>query len=62
MVLKKIILIYLEFKYDTKNPPSLIFPNITYTDMDKGIPELFMYLANNGFSLFGLEVRNFLNI
>jgi len=61
MVLKKIILIYLEFKYYPQKPPSLIFPNITYTDMNKGIPELFMYLANSGFSLFGLEV-GYLNI
>lgn len=56
MILKKIILIYLEFKYSPQKPPSLIFPNITYTDMNKGIPELFMYLTNSGFSIFGLEV------
>ncbi|KAE9525194.1 hypothetical protein AGLY_014438, partial [Aphis glycines] len=45
-----------KFRYYPQKPPSLIFPNITYTDMNKGIPELFMYLANSGFSLFGLEI------
>jgi len=61
MVLKNIILVYLKFKYNPQKPPSLIFPNITYTDTNKGIPELVMYLANNGFSFFGLEVGNCIN-
>jgi len=62
MVLQKIILVYLKFKYYPQKPSSLIFPNISFTDTNKGIPELIMYLTNNGFSLFGLEVGNFLNI
>lgn len=61
MVLQKIILVYLEFKYYPKRPSSFIFPNISFTDTNKGIPELIMYLTNNGFSLFGLEVENCLN-
>jgi len=62
MVLQKIIFVYLEFNDYPQKPSSLIFPNITYTDSNKGIPELVMYLANNGFSLFGLEVGNCSNM
>ena len=59
MILQKIIVVYLDFKYYPKKPSLLIFPNITYADTNKGIPELLMYMANNGFSLFGLEVGTY---
>lgn len=57
MVLKKSISMNVKFKYYPENRPTCIFPNIKYTDINNGIPEFLMYLANDGFSLFGLEVR-----
>jgi len=56
MVLKKIVSVYLKSKDYPQNQPSLIFPNIKYADMNNGIIEFVMVVANHGFSLFGLEV------
>jgi hypothetical protein len=58
MVLKKSISVNLKIKYYPENRPRYIFPNIIYADINKGIPEFFMCLANDGFSLFGLEVKH----
>lgn len=57
MVLKKIISIYLNPDYYPQNQPTLIFSNIEHVDMNNGIPEFLMFLANYGFSLFGFEVK-----
>lgn len=56
MVYKKTIMINLRHKYHPGKIPDSIFPNITYADINKGIPEFLMYLVNDGFYLFGMEV------
>lgn len=57
MTIKKIISVHLKFKHNSPDKQSFIFPNIKYVHIDKGIPELLKYLSNNGFTIFGLEVR-----
>lgn len=57
MTLKKMNLVYLNFKNYLQELKMVIFPNVTYADINNGIPEFFMYMVNDGFSLFGLEVK-----
>ncbi|VVC27297.1 Piezo non-specific cation channel, R-Ras-binding domain,Piezo domain [Cinara cedri] len=56
MVYKKTIIINLRHKYHPRKIPDSIFPNITYADINKGISEFLMYLVNDGFYLFGVEI------
>lgn len=59
IVLRKIVRVYLKFKYYPQEIPSFIFPDITYAQINNGTPEYLKYLANDGFLLFGLEVNEY---
>lgn len=43
-------------KGESLDTPQIMFPNITRTDADKGLPECLKFLFNYGFYKFGLEM------